>query len=221
MTLVDFYGFGETPPLPYPAYVGDYAKSIADLIRFYKMSSAYVVGHSFGGRVAIRLASEYGYLLDGLVLVDSAGIKPRRGLKYYFKVGTHKLLTKLKLKHTAGSEDYRKLSGVMKETFKNVVNEDQTRELNKITLPTLIVWGDKDKDTPIYMAKRISRNIKNSSLVIFKGEGHFAYLYRNKAFTAILLNFLAEGGYEMDNSGTLCDNLRRNVVKIPRLRAKK
>lgn len=207
--------------MPYPAYVGDYAKSIVDLIRYYKMSSAYIVGHSFGGRVAMRLASEYGYLLDGIVLVDSAGLKPRRGLKYYFKVTMHKLLTKLNIKHEAGSDDYRKLSGVMKETFKNVVNEDQTRELNKITLPTLIVWGDKDKDTPIYMAKRINRSIKNSSLIVFKGEGHFAYLRRNKAFTAILLNFLAEGGYEVDSSGTICDNLRRNVVKIPCLRAKK
>lgn len=219
VTLVDFYGFGKTPAPDYPLVLQDYADGVVEIIRHYKMSRVILVGHSFGGRVAIRIASKNGYLLDGIVLVDSAGIKPRRGIRYYGKVWTHKILTRLGISHRSGSEDYRKLSGVEKQTFKNIVNEDQTGELRKITLPVLLIWGDKDKDTPIYMAKRIYRRIPTSSLVIFRGEGHFAYLRRHRLFTEILRTFLSDGEYEVDyrRNNNVID--KRRVVKIPYLRA--
>ena len=215
VTLVDFYGFGKTPHPDFPLFVEDYAISVVNLIRKYKMTRVTVVGHSFGGRVAIRLASKYGYLIDSIVLVDSAGLKPRRNMVYYCKVFRHKLLNKLKIAHKAGSADYQALKGVEKQTFKNVVNEDLTPELNKITLPTLIVWGDKDRDTPIYMARRMRRKIRNSGLIIFEGAGHFAYLEGHKQFVSILTNFLSDGGYEMGSGGIgMCAN-RCRTIKIP------
>lgn len=221
VTLVDLYGFGQTPPLQYPATVEDYAKSIVEIINHYKMRSAYIVAHSFGGRIAIRLAAQYGYLIDGIVLADSAGMRPRRGVVYYYRVFRHKVLNKLRIKHEAGSEDYKKLSGVMRQTFKNIVNEAQDSEVKKITLPILIIWGDKDKDTPIYMAKRIYKKTPTSSLIVFKGEGHFAYLYNNRAFSDIILKFFAEGEYEVADCCIADNTKRHNVVTIPRRRTKK
>lgn len=214
VTLVDFYGFGETKALPFPLYLDDYVNSIVDIIRYYKMDSAIIVGHSFGGRVAIRLASKYGYLLDKVVLVDSAGIKPRRTLKYYAKIFLHKLCIRLHINHVGGSEDYKKLSNVMKQTFKNIVNEDQTYELSKITLPIMLVWGDKDRDTPIYMAKRILHRIPQSFLVILKNSGHFAYVERHSIFTRILIEFLEDDKNEVDNSKFDGGIYKRRIIKV-------
>ena len=179
------------------------------------MNKVILVGHSFGGRVAIRIASQKGYLLDKIVLVDSAGLIPRRGLKYYFKIYVHKLMMKLNIPHNAGSDDYRKLNGVLKQTFKNVVNEDLGAELNKVTLPVLLIWGSKDKDTPIYMARRMKRRMPDSALIIFEAAGHYSYLDRYGLFVTILRNFLAGGEYEVD-SGVLHSHSGHNgIVKIP------
>lgn len=214
VTLVDFYGFGKTSHPDYPLFVEDYAKSIVEIINFHKMTRVTIVGHSFGGRVAIRLAAKYGYLLDNVVLTDAAGIKPRRGIKYYFRVYRHKLLNKLKINHTAGSEDYRALSDIMKQTFKNIVNEDLSPELGKITVPTLLFWGDKDRDTPIYMAKRMYRKIRGSGLVVVKGAGHYAYLDAHGAFVSVLTQFISGGDYEVGSRNFNSLSKRGGVVKI-------
>ena len=178
----------------------DYAKAVVEIINHYKMDKVILVAHSFGGRVAIRLASRYGYLLDKIVLCDSAGVLPRRGLRYYGKVYWHRLLTKMGVSHESGSEDYRKLSDLDKQTFKNIVNEDLTPELRKITLPTLLIWGNEDRDTPIYMAKKLRKKIANSALVVFKNAGHFAYLDAGELFTRILLTFFEDNEHEVGDS---------------------
>lgn len=214
VTTVDFYGFGETPHPDYPLTVEDYAKGVVDIINAYRMTKVTVVGHSFGGRVALRLAAKYGYLLDGVVICDGAGLRPRRGIGYYCKIFRHKLLKKLNIPHKAGSSDYRALSGAMKQTFINVVNEDQTAELEKITLPVLLFWGDKDKDTPIYMAKRMHRRIEGSGLVVIKGAGHYAYIEAHGIFLSVLNQFLSGGGYEVDNRTRCRGAGRRDAIKI-------
>ncbi|MBR1747172.1 MAG: alpha/beta hydrolase [Clostridia bacterium] len=214
VTLVDFYGFGKTPHPDYPLFVEDYAKSVVEIINKFKMSGVIIVGHSFGGRVAIRLASKWGYLLDKLVLIDSAGIKPRRGIKYYYRVYRHKLLKKLHITHQAGSEDYNALSPIARESFKNIVNEDLTSELKKITMPTLLIWGNKDKDTPIYMARRMLKQITGSALIVFENAGHYSYLDGFRVFVSILKSFSADGQYGFGGSFHNLGFNDRNIVKI-------
>lgn len=200
VTLLDFYGFGRSPRKEKPLFVEDYAKAVVEIINHYKMNDVILVAHSFGGRVAIRLASEYGRLLDKIVLCDSAGVLPRRGLRYYGKVYWHRLLTALGVSNVGGSEDYRKLSDIDKQTFKNIVNEDLTPELKKITLPTLLIWGNEDRDTPIYMAKKLRKKIVNSALIVFKNAGHYAYLDAGELFTRVLLSFFEDNDHEMGDS---------------------
>ena len=89
-----------------------------------------------------------------------------------------------------GSADYKALDGVMKETFVKVVNENLYSHFKKIAMPTLILWGEKDKETPLYMAKKLKRIIKNSSLYVIKGTGHFSYLERPDIFVAALKCFV-------------------------------
>lgn len=101
----------------------------------------------------------------------------------------HKILKKFG-KGLKGSKDYRVLSPVMKKTFQNVVNYDETYLLSDITADTAIFWGDKDKDTPLYMARKLNKKIKSSHLFLLTNAGHFSYLDNSGYFLKILSAFI-------------------------------
>lgn len=194
--VVDFAGFGKTPEPTEPKTIESYADDVEQLIKNLKLNNVSVVGHSFGGRVGIILGSRR--LVDKLVLVDSAGIVPKRGIIYKIKVRRYKRLKNKVKKGKAspdklekfGSSDYRGLSPVMKSTFVNVVNKDLTGCLSDITSKTLIVWGKRDKDTPLYMARIMKRRIKNSRLILYDA-GHYSYLENMDKFVEDIVEFLA------------------------------
>ncbi len=157
------------------------------------IDNAIIVGHSFGGRVAMEITAKFPDVVKGLVLVDSAGLKPRRKPSYYIKIAIHKLLKKFGMTGLKGSKDYQVLSLIMKETFKNVVGYDQTCLLKDIKVPTAIFWGKDDKDTPFYMAKKLKKGIANSELFILQG-GHYAYVDDLYKFESILSAFIVQVG---------------------------
>lgn len=199
---IDFPGHGASSEPPAAWSVTEYAALTKKFIDVLGIFGCGAVAHSFGGRVAIYLSSEYGDIFSKQVLTDAAGIRPRRKLKYYVKVYAYKLGKKLsgitwlrkafkldeKLKN-AGSADYRALSGTMRGTFSRVVNQDLTPRLKRITIPTLLVWGDKDEETPLYMAKIMEKQIKDAGLVVFEGAGHFSYLDYLGRYLAVLASF--------------------------------
>ena len=189
---MDQYGFGNTPHPDRPLIIDDYAESILEIVRKYQMKNVTLICHSFGGRVGIKLCAFHGEIFRTLVLADSAGIKPRKGFRYYYRVVRHKVLSFLRLPHEAGSEDYKKMRGTMRETFKNVVGEDETNLLKRISARTLLVWGNKDKDTPIYMGKKLHKGIAGSILLRFAGCGHFAYLENGDVFCEAVERFLSQ-----------------------------
>ena len=190
--LVDFAGFGATPEPNQPYKLRDYTNDLDALLIDLNIKECFFVAHSFGGRVAIDYASqEVHSQIKGMVLISSAGIKPRRGMKYYYKVSNYKIRKKLGL-NTAnyGSDDYRALSPVMKGTFVNIVNEYSNKKLHNIHTATLIINGDKDNETPLYMAKKLNRGIKESALIVLKGRGHFVYLEEEYKCYKIIDSFL-------------------------------
>ncbi|MCQ2603105.1 MAG: alpha/beta hydrolase [Clostridia bacterium] len=188
-TVFDMYGFGATPEPDVPLTVNDYATGVYNQLKNDGVENCIIVGHSFGGRVAIEIAAYHPEFVKSLVLVDSAGIKPKRGLKYYVKVFTHKILRKFGFSGLKGSKDYQMLSPTMKKTFINVVNYDQTPILKNIVCPTAIFWGRQDKVTPLYMAKTLHKGIKDSEIFYLDG-GHFAYIQDERTFFAVLSAFL-------------------------------
>ena len=136
-----------------------------------------MVGHSFGGRVAIKLAATRPELVQGLVLVNSAGIRPRASLRRALAVWRYKRAKRQGRSVSAfGSDDYKRLSGAMRSTFVAVVNEDVRGVLGCVKCPTLVITGDRDRETPPWMARIIARKIKGARLVELKGAGHFSYL---------------------------------------------
>ena len=190
VTAIDFAGFGDSDE-PSAHGVDDYAADLIELLDLLCIKQATFVGHSFGGRVAIFLAAYHPQYVKKLVLVDSAGVKPRRKPSYYIKVAMHKTLKKLGLNGLGGSCDYQKASDNMKKTFVKVVNYDERPILKNIGCKTAIFWGDKDKETPMYMYRHLKKHIHGADGFVLRG-GHFAYLEDAYAFDMILKAFLKE-----------------------------
>ncbi|MGN1259287.1 MAG: alpha/beta fold hydrolase [Christensenellales bacterium] len=192
--LIDFWGFGQSGEPSAPLSVYDYAKETIEIVNKLNVKNFSIIGHSFGGRIGIILASNYGKRIDKLVLVDSAGIVPRRSLLYKYKIWKFKKLKKKVDKGVLnkecldkyGSDDYKVLSSVMKRTFVLVVNEDLLYLAKKIECKTYIIWGKDDTETPLYMAKRLNKSIKNSLLFVIAGAGHFSFLDKFDDFVYIL-----------------------------------
>jgi pimeloyl-ACP methyl ester carboxylesterase len=200
---LDFPGFGFSEQ-PADAWdVGQYALFVARFLHTISAPAMDILGHSFGGRVAIKLAAQRPELVRRLVLVDSAGIRPRRSPSYYFKVGLAKTSRQLdnfaskvlpgnRLSHLAerqGSPDYRQ-AGAMRQTFVKVVNEDLRAYLPAIQCPTLIIWGELDQETPLEDAHQMHHLIPNSRLEVIPKAGHFPFIEKPAAFNDALFPFL-------------------------------
>lgn len=199
---IDFPGFGESEMPQTPYNVDDYAAFLHAFVEVMGIINPTLIGHSFGGRVAIVYANHYP--THKLVLMDAAGIRPKRTLPYYLRIYTYKVSKRLiklpffnryetHLASKAGSSDYRQLNDEMKKTFIKVVNQDLTSLLSTIKQPTLIIWGAKDDATPLAMGQLMEKKIPNAGLIVFEHAGHYAYLECLPQVLAALDIFLKEG----------------------------
>ena len=189
---IDITSFGGSKPLPFAYSLNDYLQDIIKVIKSLKLTSYHLIAHSFGGRIAIKLAS-CSEGVNKLILTGSAGLKPKRNFKYYFKVYLYKIIKGFlssDAKRKFGSSEYRALTGYNKESYYKIVNEYLDKYLNKIDNKTLIIFGGNDLETPPYMAKKLNRGIKNSSLYFIKGAGHFCFLEKPVEFNFIVNEFL-------------------------------
>lgn len=193
----DMSGFGEEP-LNKPMTIFDYANEAAAKIEAEVKSNGekvVLVGHSFGGRIAILLSALRPYLVKKTVLVAAAGVK-NHSLKSRLKTYIYKskkLLVRLRLLRPQslpkGSRDYEAAQGYLKTTFVNVVNTDLTQYAKMIKLPTICVWGDKDVELPLSIGKKLARLTK-SELITMENCGHFCFLEKPTLFNKIVEAFL-------------------------------
>lgn len=201
---IDFPGFGKSSVPTEVWGVEEYTRMLEIFIRELNIENPVLLGHSFGGRVAILYASRNP--VEKVILVDAAGVRPRRTAKYYVKVYSYKLYKKLlpllvgrekaaeqieSYRKKAGSEDYKNLSGTMRKIFVKVVNEDLKKVMSRITASVLLIWGENDTATPLRDAKIMNKRIKDSGLVIFKNAGHYSFLDKPYDFQAVLNSFLS------------------------------
>lgn len=197
-------GFCPEKQLDKPWSVVDYADWLKEYLAKKEIKKYLLLGHSFGGRIAIKLASENPKELKALVLVDSAGIKPALTFKKilffilakigkvlfllppfcFFKKSTHLLFYKL-----VGEKDYLLASSVMKETLQKIVSFDQKKELEDIKKPTLILWGARDRQTPIPNGRLMNKKIKNSQFIIFAEASHALPFQKTKRMVREVLEF--------------------------------
>ena len=199
---VDFPGFGKSPEPSEVWGVEDYTRLIERWLDNEGIVNPIILGHSFGGRVCLLMSSRRS--VEKVVLVDAAGIKPHRSLKWYAKVYSFKAAKRLfplllgkkrgkaaidRWRGKAGSADYNSASPAMKAILSKVVNEDLKHVMPHIKAPTLLLWGTEDTATPLKDAKTMERLIPDAGLVSFDGYGHYSFL-NNPAFAPVLMHFV-------------------------------
>lgn len=194
ITILDFPGFGESEEPKTALTVYGYCEILEELLKKLKVKKPVIMGHSFGGRIAIIYASRNE--VEKVVLFGSPCI--RKEVKPSLKLRMLKSLKKIpginKLegfaKNHMGSRDYKNASEIMKKILVNVVNEDLSECAKKINVPTLLIWGDRDTEAPVEDAKELEKIIPDAGLIVLPNSTHYAYLENLPQVINILNNFL-------------------------------
>ena len=192
ITILDFPGYGESPEPDSAWYISDYCDLVHELVTELKIKNPIVIGHSFGGRVAIKYASLYE--VDKLVLFGAPCIRKNKELDTKTKIlKWAKTLPGMNgigeyMKNFIGSRDYKAASPIMRQVLVNTVNEDLSEDAKKINCPTLLIWGTSDTEAPIEEARELEKLLKDGALIELTGT-HYAYLENLDQVTNILYNF--------------------------------
>jgi len=202
---IDLPGHGKSQEPTEVWGIEEFTRTVEQFIAQLNICRHVLIGHSFGGRIAILLSSRNE--VSKVVLVDAAGIKPKRSLRYYYKVYTFKLLKKIapmilgknkwnalidSIRSQRGSADYRNSSPVMRGVMSKCVNEDLKYVMPKIKAPTILIWGEDDTATPLSDAKTMERLIPDSGLVSFQACGHYSFLDNPYGFKSVIREFFKE-----------------------------
>lgn len=213
--LADFYrvcaldlpGFGDSDEPPEAWSVDNYADVTVAFLSGLGVKKAILIGHSFGGRIVIKLANRGNlpFIIDKLILVDSAGIRPRLTGRQKVRQTIYKFIKSMLSmpfinqtrpqwlevwRRRNGSPDYNNATPRMRECFVKVVNEDLTHLLSTISYSTLLIWGENDLDTPLSDAKTMESMIPDAGLVTLKHAGHYSFLDQPFIFRKVLDSYL-------------------------------
>lgn len=194
----DLPGFGNTP-IEKVMTLKDYADFVYKFLKENDIKEPIIIGHSFGGAVAVKLALLHPESVFRLILVSASVVRqPRHKIMLIKKIADfikpflpeklRKIILKiLKLDKT----DYAQIdSQKLKETFKNVINEDLSPYLSAIKIPTLVIWGEKDTITLLKEGEIIAKSIPNAKLSVIKNAGHFRFLEKPEEFTELIKEFI-------------------------------
>ncbi len=179
----DLPGFGESEALSVPWDTNKYINWLEQFAKELNLGEFYLLGHSFGGALASKMAVKYVQEIKKLFLVSAACIRKKTTKKSFFKkiskivklfyfLPYYGFFRKAVYKCIIRKSDYIYVEGIMKQTYLNVVAEDLSFHLPFIRVPTVIIWGDKDEFTPLEDGRFIASRIKNSKFVIIPGAGH-------------------------------------------------
>ena len=183
---IDLPGFGLSEIIE-AFTIEDYAKVINEFCLSLAINNPIIVGHSFGGRVAMKYASLY--KVEKLVLMCSPGIKPRFNLMKWLKISAYKISKKFSIKSNMGSIDYKNANTIMRDVLVKAVNTDLSKDITKIKCPTLLLYAKNDKSVPIYIGRKIKELIPGCSYFEIKRCGHFPYIDRFRFVLIILKAF--------------------------------
>jgi len=203
----DLPGFGQSGEPPTAWSVDDYADFVISFLAALDIRNAVLIGHSFGGRIAIKLAARGNLSIEipKMILVDSAGIRRKKTVRQMAWLFFYKAVKRIvsiehiqkkfpglleKLRKKIGSVDYRNASPRMRECLIKTINEDLTPCLPSISCPTLLIWGENDTATPLEHAKIMEKLIPDAGLVVLKNAGHYSFLDQGYTFGRVLDSFL-------------------------------
>lgn len=190
VVIVDLPGFGQSPKPNADWDTIQYAERMAKYIEQEKISPAHLLGHSFGGRVSVRLASRYPDKVKSVILINAAGLqRTLTGKRKWKKMRTKFIANSCKAIDSIfgtktyadwytpkyASRDYLN-AGAMRTVMVKAVTEDVTADAVNVKAPTFLLWGEKDDEAPVEYGERFNKMIKNSQLVVMPGKDHFPFL---------------------------------------------
>jgi len=203
MIVPDLPGFGETPAPTEIWGAEEYAEFLKEFIEKINLDNLAIIGHSFGGGVAMLLSGRCDKIKN-VILCDAAVVRSERldlrqkiaknlanWRQAISKTPFYPILRKLLYKF-AGANDYYHASEQMKEIFKKVITEDLLYAVDYVKQPCLIIWGEKDKATPIEDALLLNRKISGSELVVIPNARHNPYRSEPIKTSQAIIKFLKE-----------------------------
>lgn len=196
VVIIDFPGHGKSEEPKEIWTLDDFTNMVHELLKTLKIKNPILIGHSFGGKIALIYASMYE--TKKLILFGSP-FKVKKNpnslkvkiLKTIKKMPGMEKLSEYAKKHM-GSEDYRNASPIMRDILVSHVNTDITDKVKKIKCPTIIIWGDQDQAVPIEDAYELSNLIKDSAVIKYDGCTHYAYLERLGQTINIIDSFIGD-----------------------------
>lgn len=202
----DLPGFGKSQEPQHAWHVQEYMQFVVDFMNALGIQKWTTIAHSFGGRITFKLESRYPEKTEALILIAVAGIKHKKSVKVIIGNSLAKLgkvvfslpiLDKLEsvsrkiLYKGLREKDYISTTGVMKETFKNVIEEDLTRYISEIKKPTMVIWGTEDSYVPLADGYYIHEQIKGSVIEVIHGAGHGIHKKMPKRLYQIISHFIS------------------------------
>lgn len=187
--LIDLPGFGNSPLPELDWNTADYAKRVLLYMDQNKLTKVDLFGHSFGGRVAIRLASTFPSRVRSLTLMGTPGLPIKRCLSQRARLQFVKNLVKItkfldarlkthifptQIAPRFGSRDYLQ-AGPLRNILIKAVNEDLNEAAAKIQAETLLIWGDCDSEAPLEIALAYKKIIPKAKLIVLPNRGHDCY----------------------------------------------
>ena len=205
LVAVNFPGCGNSETMKEPWTLEDYCDFCLEFIEKTGLENPILIGHSHGGRTALKLAADKLITPPKMVLLDSAGLIPKKSAKQKFRAKSFKTIKTVltlpviknysegllnKARAYYGSADYNAAPEVLRKTLVSLVNTDLRDILPNISCPTLLIWGDKDTATPIEDAKIIESLIPDAGLCILEGTGHYSFCEKPYQAHKILESFI-------------------------------
>ena len=192
ITILDLPGFGESDEPSSVWKIEDYSFMLEEFVKKLGIKKPIIIGHSFGGRIAIRYSSNNS--IEKLVLFGSPCIRFEKELstsvKILKKIKTLPGMNYIgeKMKKYIGSSDYKNASPIMRQVLVEVVNEDLSQFAREIEEPTLLIWGDHDEAVPVYEARELEKIMPDAALIVLPGS-HYAYIENLPTVVTILNKF--------------------------------
>ncbi len=205
LTALNFPGCGNSDTMLKPWCLEDYCNLVIKFIQKTGLQNPILIGHSHGGRVILKLAAEKLLNPPKIVLLDAAGLIPKKSFKQKFRAKSFKAIKSVltlpviknhsqplldKARRHYGSADYNAAPEVLRKTLVSLVNTDLRDIIHNISCPTLLIWGENDTATPLADAKIIESLIPDSGLCVIKGTGHYSFCERPYEAHAILNSFI-------------------------------
>lgn len=193
---IDLPGFGKSEEPKEVWTIDDYVLCVNKLLTNLKVTNPILIGHSFGGRIAISYASKY--QTNKLVLCSSPFMvritKQSLKVRILKKLKNVPVLNKLEnvAKKMIGSTDYKNASVMMRNILVNTVNTSLEEEVKKISCSTILIWGELDNDVTVEEGKKLESLLLDGALIVYPGSSHYAYLEDIVRTNNIIENFIKE-----------------------------